>query len=289
MSGIATIGNFDGGHLGHQALMRVLKEQAEQRALMPRVMTFAPLTRDYFNPASAQRLMRLRDRLAWLQQPGIQTVQCLRFHRAFANLSATEFIDRYLKAQGIKAVVVGENFRFGAGGAGDAEALKAAGLELYTVPAETFQGERISSSWLRRLLSQGDFSLAQTLLGRPYTFGGRVIPGAQRGRQLGFPTANLSLRFHPLPLSGVYAVCLRQVSTGLTYAGVANIGVRPTFSGDQRLCEVHVLGFSGSLYGQSVEIIPYQKIREERTFSSVEALKAQIKQDIDRVQEGLTQ
>ena len=278
---VAIIGNLDGGHLGHQALLSQLNRIALNEKLDKAVFTFEPLTHEYFLGKRCARLMRFRDKWKWLKEQGVQYVYPLRFTQRLAHLSAEAFIEEHLKPRGIVHVVVGDDFRFGANRQGDAALLRARGIAVTTIE-KVGESERISSSVIRRLIEQGNFKQVNAYLGRPYQLSARVVYGHQRGRLLGFPTANLSLRYFPPPLRGVYAV---RVKVGEAWHdGVANVGFRPTViqKTAHLSCEVHILQFSANLYGQWLTIEPYYKIRDEKKFDSLESLKAQIQKDIDQ-------
>lgn len=290
-----TIGNFDGVHLGHQAILGQVKEAAQRLNLTSCAVTFEPHPRELFSPLSAPtRLSSLREKCELLIENGMQRVQVLRFNRAFAALSADEFIDRVLvKGLNAKWVMIGDDFCFGAKRSGDFAHLKRAGeqlgFEVHAMPTvKAGQGEkamRVSSSAVRELLSGGDVVRAARLLGRPYSISGRVVHGDKLGRQLGWPTANVQMKHNRPPLTGIYAVRiegLRAHNKGMLLDGVASLGVRPTVtnSGQVKL-EVYIFDFDQDIYGQHIRIDFLQKIRDEEKFSSLDALKAQIARDAD--------
>ncbi|MBU3055608.1 bifunctional riboflavin kinase/FAD synthetase [Pseudomonas indica] len=283
---VATIGNFDGVHRGHQAILKRLRERAAELRLPSCVVIFEPQPREYFAPDSAPaRLTRLRDKLELLAAEGVDRVLCLAFNRRLRELSAAEFVHAVLvEGLGVKHLEVGDDFRFGCDRAGDFEFLQQAGAdEGFTVEAAAtveLDGERVSSTRVRQALAAGDFALAERLLGRPYCITGRVLHGQKLGRQLGAPTANVQLKRCRVPLSGVYLVSAR-VDDGRRLQGVANIGVRPSVKGDgQAHLEVHLLNFAGDLYGRRLTVAFHHKLRDEQRFASLEALKTAIDADI---------
>ncbi|HEC83979.1 MAG: bifunctional riboflavin kinase/FAD synthetase [Candidatus Parabeggiatoa sp. nov. 2] len=281
---VATIGNFDGLHLGHQAVLQQLIAKANQLQLPTLVTIFEPQPQEFFAPDTAPaRLTRRREKLIAMRRYGVDRVLCLRFDAQFAALSAEAFIQQVLvKGLGVRHLVVGDDFRFGQGRSGNFAALQQAGKHYgFAVESQhTFLmgGERVSSTRVRQALMQGDMQGANELLGRPFTLWGRVRYGQQRGRSIGFPTANIFLHRPVSPLNGVFAVYLHGF-TKKPLAGVANLGTRPTVDGSQLLLEVHLFGFKETIYGHSVEVEFVRKLRDEQRFASIEALKQQI--DID--------
>jgi len=282
---VATIGNFDGVHRGHQAILKRLRERAAELGLPSCVVIFEPQPREFFAPDQAPaRLTRLREKLKLLDEQGVDLVLCLAFNRRLRELSAAEFVHAALvEGLGVKHLEVGDDFRFGCDRAGDFDFLLQAGAqEGFTVEAARtieVDGERISSSRLRRTLALGDLELAQRLLGRPFSLTGRVLHGQKLGRQLGAPTANIQLKRRSTPLSGVFTVSAEI--GGQIYPGVANIGMRPTVESDGRPhLEVHLPDFQGDLYGRLLCVTFHKKLRDEQRFASLEALKAAIEADI---------
>lgn len=282
---VATIGNFDGVHLGHQAIIAQLTEQAVRLHLPRVVITFEPQPQEFFAGPTAPpaRLMRLREKLLALDGLGIERVLCLTFDHALAALPAERFIDDLLiRHLGIRYLVVGDDFRFGHRRAGDFAMLVAAGqrhgFEVANTHSYILDGERISSTRIRQTLSRGDLELATRLLGRPYDMCGRVAYGDQVGRTIGFPTANIHLHRRVTPVYGVYAVAMS--GAGLRpWPGIANVGRRPTVQGNRERLEVHLLDFQGDLYGQHVKVDFLHYLRPEQRFESMAALQAQIQQD----------
>jgi riboflavin kinase/FMN adenylyltransferase len=282
---VATIGNFDGVHRGHQAILKRLRERAAELCLPSCVVIFEPQPREFFTPDRAPaRLARLRDKLELLAAEGVDRVLCLAFNRRLRELSASDFVQQVLvDGLGVKHLEVGDDFRFGCDRAGDFAFLQRAGQRdgFSVESAETIEldGERISSTRVREALASGDFALAERLLGRPYSIAGRVMHGQKLGRQLGAPTANVQLKRSRIPLQGVYLVS--ALIQEQRVPGVANIGMRPTVQGDGRAhLEVHLLDYAGDLYGQRISVAFHHKLREELRFSSLEDLKTAIDADI---------
>ncbi len=282
---VATIGSFDGVHLGHQAILRQLRQAANAHGLPSVVIVFEPQPHEFFSGDKAPaRLMRLREKVQALFAAGLDRVLCLQFNQALRSLSAQAFIERILvQGLGIRHLVVGDDFRFGCDRSGDFALLQNAGQQWGFSVSDTctllLHGERVSSTRIRGLLEQGKFSAAEELLGRPYSISGRVTYGQQLGRKLGVPTANIHLRRYRSPLQGVFAVSLQLADR--TYPGVANVGVRPTVSGSNKpILEVHLFDFAEAIYGSSVSVTFYRKLRDEQKFASLEALQTQLQIDI---------
>ncbi|WP_192894321.1 bifunctional riboflavin kinase/FAD synthetase [Rodentibacter pneumotropicus] len=281
-----TIGNFDGVHLGHQAVLRHLRQKADELNLPMTVLLFEPQPREYFMGDNAPaRLMRLRDKLYYLQQADVDVVVVAKFDRTFAAQSAGQFIEQTLVNQlHVKFLSIGDDFQFGANRQGNFAMLKKAGERFgFTVEDNhsfCLDEQRISSTTIREALAKDELSLAESLLGKPYRIFGRVIHGNKLGRTLGFPTANIRLHRQVNPVQGVYVVKVR-LKSGEIFNGVANIGKRPTINGVIQLLEVHLFDFSKTIYGEQVEVEFCHKIREEMKFSSFDDLKAQIKRDVE--------
>lgn len=291
---VATIGNFDGVHVGHQAILSRLRAHSERLGLPGCVVIFEPQPREFFAPdAAPPRLTRLREKLTLLQQNGVDRVLCLAFNRRLRELSAEQFVQQVLiDGLGVRHLEVGDDFRFGCDRSGDFAFLQQSGSEHgFTVEAANTvaeNGERISSSRLRQVLAEGDFILASLLLGRPFSITGRVVYGQQLGRTIGAPTANVQLKRVSPPLHGVYRVSVEL--DGVVRKGVANIGKRPSVSGDGKAhLEVHLFDFAGDLYGRRLTVVFHQKLRDEKRFDSLDALQAAIKADFAaaRAQWGL--
>ncbi len=281
---VLTIGNFDGVHLGHQAVLAQVKEQAIVRGVPATVMTFEPQPQEYFQPQRAPaRLTNLREKYLALGSQGIDRHVVVEFNGKFAELPARTFIEQILVEKlGVEFLVVGDDFRFGKGREGDFALLQAAGKELgfEVIDTRSFrqQQQRVSSTAIRNALTAGDFAGAAAMLGRPYAFQGRVVHGAKKGRTIGFPTANIQLKRLHSPLQGVFAVQV-VLADGSEHQGVANIGRRPTLNGVQMQLEVHVFDYDEDLYGQQLTVRPTHFIRAERKFGSLDELRGQIERD----------
>ena len=270
------IGNFDGMHIGHQALLSKLVDEARERGQRSAVLTFEPHPREFFTPDQAPaRLTSLREKLEWFVDLGLDLAYICHFNAKFSALNSAQFMQDILHdSLNVQAISVGDDFRFGAGRKGGIADLTGAGFDLISVPQVDLNGTRVSSTAVRQALATGDLSHASALLGRPYSISGKVVHGAKRGRQLGFPTANIHMRHERPALKGVYAVKLDG------WNGVANLGVRPTVGGTLRLSlEVHLLEFDGDLYGRHVHVSFLKKLRDEMKFPDFDALKQQIAQD----------
>jgi riboflavin kinase/FMN adenylyltransferase len=289
-----TIGNFDGIHRGHQAMLARLIAAARERGLVAAVLTLEPHPRELFTPLSAPtRLTNLREKLELFAVHGVDHVHVQRFSRAFAALSPEAFVERLLVA-GLQTrwVLVGDDFRFGAKRAGDAAFLAAAarrhGFEVEPMPTVTEGGVRVSSSAVRDALARGDLVRARELLGRAYSISGRVVQGDRLGRELGFATANVQLKHNRPPLTGIFAVRVHGASDA-PRDGVASLGVRPTVRADGKpTLEVHLFDFAADLYGRHLRVEFLAKIRDEERYSDLDALKAQIARDCDAARAILT-
>jgi riboflavin kinase/FMN adenylyltransferase len=282
---VATIGNFDGVHRGHQAILARLRERADELGVPSCVVIFEPQPREFFGPDTAPpRLTRLRDKLALFAAAGVDRVLCLSFNRRLRELSAAEFVHTVLvQGLGVQHLEVGDDFRFGCDRAGDFAFLQqAAVVEGFTLEAAStveIDGLRVSSTRVRESLAAADFPLAERLLGRPFQISGRVLHGQKLARQFGTPTANVQLKRRRVPLTGVYLVTVEL--DGKPWPGVANIGVRPTVQGDGSAhLEVHLLDFVGDLYGRRLTVAFHHKLRDEQRFASLEALKTAIHADV---------
>ncbi len=283
---VATIGNFDGVHLGHQAVIGQLAEKASELKLPAVVILFEPQPQEFFRPTAAPgRLMRLRDKLMVLRRYSVDRVFCLRFDARLALMTAEDFISEILvKGLGIRYLVVGDDFRFGAKRDGNFALLQDAGRRKgFTVaPMHTFSidGARVSSTRIREALAIGDMAGAERLLGRNFRMAGRVAHGDKRGRTIGMPTANIHLHRKTTPLRGVFVVEMFGPE-GEPLPGVANIGTRPTVDGTRTLLEVHLFDFNRDIYGCHVSVEFLHKLRDEQRFASFDELKARIYRDAD--------
>ncbi|MGQ9425510.1 bifunctional riboflavin kinase/FAD synthetase [Gilvimarinus sp. F26214L] len=281
---VVTIGAFDGVHLGHQAIIGQVRNKARALNLPSTAIIFEPLPREYFQQGVA-RIQPFRDKVETLFAEGIDRVLCLHFNRQLAAITPRDFIHSVLvEGLGTRHLVVGDDFRFGNKRAGGAALLRAEaqvhGFGVESAATVELDGERVSSSRIRASLAAGRFAEAGRLLGRPFSISGRVKTGKQLGRQLGVRTANVCMRRDHSPLSGVFAVTVSGAGLD-SHPGVANIGVRPTVNAVKKpLLEVHLLEFSGDLYGQRIRVEPKLKLREEERFKDLQALREQMEKDI---------
>ncbi len=285
------IGNFDGVHLGHQAMLTRLKEATNQLGLVSCVMTFEPHPREFFAPDQAPtRLTSLREKLELLAELGVERVQVCRFNFDFAKISAEDFIARILqRGLGVRWILVGDDFRFGARRAGDFAMLKAFsvqhGFEVEEMPSFTVDGLRVSSTAVREALASGDLDLTRHLLGRPYSISGRVVGGDKLGKKIGFPTANIQLRHNRPPLSGIFAVEVHDAaksSSQLATRGVASLGVRPTVHENGKpVLEIHLFDFDQEIYGHHLRMDFLHKLRDEEKYSDLDTLTRQIERDVE--------
>ena len=288
---VLTIGNFDGVHLGHQQVIKALVSKAKALNCVAAVLVFEPQPQELFSPETAPaRLCRLRDKYSLLAKLGVQRLICVNFTAKFANQSAQHFIEHLLvKKLGIKHLIVGDDFHFGKNRRGNFDMLCQAGetygFEVSDTTSYKMADCRISSTAIRKALEQDNLTDVQQMLGREYSIIGRVFHGDKRGRQLGFPTANVLLKRRVSPLSGVFAVMV-NTNNG-QFKGVANIGARPTINGVRQQLEVHLFDFDESLYGQCIEVIVKKKLRPVIKFDSLEALTAQIHQDSEQAKQVL--
>jgi riboflavin kinase/FMN adenylyltransferase len=287
-----TVGSFDGIHLGHGALIASTCGLARQLGRPAMMLTFEPLPREYLaaQAGSTQdppaRLTDFRERWRVLERSDLHYVCVLRFDEKLRQLTGEQFVSLLVERFGASAVVVGQDFRFGRGGAGSItllrEAAEAGRFELELVPSVCIDDLRVSSSGVRSALVAGDFHRARDLLGRPYSMRGRVVTGEKLGRRLGYPTANIRMRRRKLPMTGIFAVRVRGVDghdPHAARAAVASLGFRPTVQGTEPLLEVHVFEFAGSLYGRELEVEFVAKIRDEEKFASLDDLVKQMHQD----------
>lgn len=282
---VVTIGAFDGLHLGHQAVLDSLKKYPNYRKV---VILFEPLPKEFFSNTPIPRLSRLRDKLIFLDQFGVDTVLCLRFDQDFSEMTAENFIKKILiEGLNTKYLLIGDDFKFGFKQAGDFNLLKQqTAFETFPTPTFLKEGRRVASSWVRSAVMAGDFELAEFLLGRPYLLNGKVQHGDKNGRKLGFPTLNIGLS-QPMAVQGVYEVRVSGIIPNQELLGVANVGTRPTFKlGVRRFLEVHLLDFNQDCYGKKIAVRFVRKIRDEKRFESLEALKNQIKIDIFSCERG---
>ncbi len=286
-----TIGNFDGVHVGHRAMLARLTEAAHSLDVPSCVMTFEPQPREFFAPDQAPtRLTSLREKLELLAQAGVKRVQICRFNFDFARTTAEDFITRILQ-RGLAArwILVGDDFRFGARRAGDFVMLKQAEqqcrFEVHAMASVTLDGVRVSSTAVREALAAGDMTRAHRLLGRPYSISGRVVSGDGLGRKLGCRTANVLMKHNRPPLSGIFAVQVHGIDACVRQ-GVASLGVRPTVARDgQPTLEVHLLDFERDVYGTHLKVDFLHKFRDEEKYADVETLKQQIAVDVENAKQ----
>jgi riboflavin kinase/FMN adenylyltransferase len=286
---VLTMGSFDGVHRGHRMLLDRLVGKGRELGAPSMLLTFEPTPREYFRGGVVpSRLTRFREKITLLEQTELDRVLCLPFNERTANTPAEWVVDELLAERlGVRYLIVGDDFRFGKGARGDYAMLQEAGerhgFGVTQMGTLTFEGERVSSTRVRDALWDGDFALAERLLGHPYFMMGRVVYGRQLGRQLGVPTANIRLQRYRTPVEGVFAVTVKGLER--EYEGIANVGVRPTVDGREPLLEVHLFDFAGDIYGELLTVVFKHKIRDERAFDGLEALKAQIDRDIARTRE----
>ena len=287
---VATIGNFDGVHLGHQTVLGQLADKAVELGVPSVVISFEPYPMEFFAPEKAPaRLTRLREKVRALSRYSVDRMLCLHFDKNFAEQPAREFIDKVLiDALDIRYLVVGDDFRFGHQRTGDFALLeevgKQQGFEVVHLHTFNIDNERVSSTRVRKALEAGDMAAAEKLLGRPYRMCGRVAHGDKRGRTIGFPTANIHLHRQNTPVKGVFAVELFGIK-GEPIAGVANIGTRPTVDGTRSLLEVHLFDFAEEIYGEYVHVEFVHKLRDEVKFDSFDELKKQIDLDAEQARD----
>ena len=282
---VASIGNFDGVHLGHQAVFSAMQERSKALGVPATVIIFEPQPMEYFHLVQTPaRLTRLREKLAAIADCGIDRVLMLEFGHHLAGMEANEFIDTVLvNGLAIRHLFVGDDFRFGKGRGGDFSLLQQAGethgFQVEDMNTISHKDARISSTRIRQLLAEGDFASAKSCLGRPYRICGRVAHGNERGRTIGFPTLNVNLHRRVSPLHGVFAVKVNGLEEQ-ALPGVANVGTRPTLDGEsQQLLEVHVFDFDRQVYGEHVAVEFVERLRDEKKFDSFADLQRQIQLD----------
>lgn len=288
---VLTIGNFDGVHLGHRAVIEKLANKANELELPVVIMLFEPQPLEFFLREKAPpRLTRLREKICRLAQLPVADLLIVRFNKKLADYDADKFIAEVLIDKlNVKYLVIGDDFRFGKDRRGDFALLQSKGKDFGFIVEDTgtFQRDRqrVSSSLIRATLADGDLTKASGLLGYPYTMCGRVVHGDKLGRQLGFPTANIALKRKKSPVSGVFAVTVSGIDK-TDLAGVANVGVRPTIDGSNKMVlEVHLFNFNREIYNRQLAVQFKHKIRAERQFQSIDELKAQIQDDITKAKQ----
>jgi riboflavin kinase / FMN adenylyltransferase len=282
---VASIGNFDGVHLGHLAVLRDMKARAQKMGAPATVILFEPQPQEYFAPDKAPlRLTRFMEKWPLLQAAGVDRVLCLRFGRMLAGMPAEDFVQKVLvDGLGIRHLTVGDDFRFGKDRRGDFGLLKragtASGFEVADTASQLADGDRVSSTRIRALLMEGEMQAAARLLGRPFGLTGRVMHGERLGRRLGMPTVNLALKRREPPLSGIFAAQVTGIPGGPRDA-VSYIGKRSAAGGDHWVLEAHLPGYEGDLYRRRLEVRFLHRLREDRHFDSLDALRAQMQEDV---------
>jgi riboflavin kinase/FMN adenylyltransferase len=285
---LLTIGVFDGVHAGHRYLLERLQQRAAERNLLSGVVTFNPHPQSVLHPDNQLPwLSNLEDRVATLQQLGVNIVAVLTFTAQVAQLSARDFMSLLKECLSMRGIMVGPDFVLGRSGEGNINLLRTLGNEMQfsveVVPPHTINGEVVSSTLVRQALAQGDMRRAETLMGRHFYLKGKVVTSDKRGRVLGFPTANLEIKAQQaLPDNGIYAT-ITQVD-GKAFPSATNIGIRPTFGEGRKMVETHLLGYKRNLYGKEIKVEFVQKLRDEKRFTSSQELRRQIEEDVRKVQ-----
>ncbi|MEZ8143727.1 riboflavin biosynthesis protein RibF [Enterovibrio norvegicus FF-33] len=292
---VLTIGNFDGVHLGHQKVLKRVVEKARGLGLPSTVMVFEPQPRELFSQEQAPaRLTRLRDKYTQLAKLGVERLLVVNFNAKFAAMTPYDFVHRLLAEQlGVKFLVVGDDFRFGAERQGDfcylQDEARSVGFEVVSTQSFTVSTQRVSSTAIRNELADGNQLATEDMLGRPYSISGRVSHGKKLGRTIGFPTANVPLKRRVTPVSGVYVVKVGGIETNQWLGGVANVGTRPTVNGVRQQLEVHLFDLEEDLYGRHIEVQLLHKLRDEMKFGSLDELKAQIELDAQTARAWLSE
>jgi len=283
---VATIGKYDGMHRGHQLILNTLKQRAAELELPSLVILSEPQPEEFFNAAQAPaRLLSFTDKVYFLQKQGIDMVYKMSFDKALSELSAEAFVENVLhEGLGVKALVIGDDFRFGKNRAGDFSLLQKMGMELgfsvEATPSCVIDGQRVSSTLLREKLQAGDCDAVEQLLGRPYQLRGEVVKGQQLGRQLGFPTANIAVEMERLAIEGIFVASAEF--EGRSIPGVASVGYKPSIAGRHGLAvEIFLLDFNENLYGKILTISFLKKIRQQEKFTDLDALKTRMQEDLD--------
>jgi riboflavin kinase/FMN adenylyltransferase len=285
-----TVGNFDGVHLGHQALLGELRAVAQARGLQTAVVIFEPHPREFFAPQQAPaRLTSLREKLELFRGMGVDRVHICRFDARFAQKTADDFIHALYEKLHAQFVLIGDDFRFGSGRAGDFALMQKIGEErgfaVQAVHSVLHEGVRISSTAIRTALAAGQIRMAKEYLGRPYSISGLVVHGDGMGRKLGYPTANVQMKHNLPPLKGVYVVLAHAEGLGVLQ-GVASLGIRPTLKHDARyVLEVHLFEFVQQIYGKHLRVEFLQKLRDEQKFTDLDGLTRQIASDVENAKQ----
>ncbi|MET0232802.1 MAG: bifunctional riboflavin kinase/FAD synthetase [Rhodanobacteraceae bacterium] len=290
---VACVGAFDGVHLGHRALLDRVVDSARSAHLAAIAISFEPIPREYFaRGAPVARLASVREKIERIGAAGIDRLLLLRFDAKLAAVEAEDFVARVLRERcGVRELWVGADFRFGHRRQGDVAMLQRLGPEhgfvAHTLSDISIDGERVSSSTIRTHLAAGEFADASRLLGRPFSIGGHVVRGAQLGRKLGYPTANIRLGRRASPVGGIFAVRVRGIGRD-ALPGVASLGIRPTVDGTEPLLEAHLFDFGGDLYGRRIDIEFVAKLRDEAKFADLDAMVRQIDRDAADAREILS-
>lgn len=287
---VVTIGNFDGVHRGHQAILKRVRAKAAELGVPSMLICFEPQPREFFDEFNAPaRLTRFREKVELLEEHGLDLVLCLKFDDKTRSMSAARFIEFLTQDIGVSGLFVGDDFRFGSDRSGDFDQLQDAGrehgFEVTDLHTLAYEDIRVSSTHIRECLAAGDFETAEKMLGHPYSIIGKVVHGNRMGEKLEAPTANLQLHRYRAPIDGVYAVEVERLNG--TLQGVANVGVRPTLDTKTPvpILEVHLFDFSKNIYGKCVKVIFRHKIREEKKFDDMDQLKTAIHEDIQRAKD----
>lgn len=281
-----TIGNFDGVHLGHKALLSRLLAEAKLRGIPSAVVIFEPHPREFFTPDQAPaRLTSLREKLELLAELGVDRVHICRFNSKFAQMSASDFIDALHKKLSVKYVLIGDDFRFGSGRSGDFALMEKIaiqqGFKVEAMHSVLYDGLRVSSTAVRAALASGHMRAAKRFLGRPYSISGRVVHGDKLGREIGFPTANVQMKHNRPPLSGIFVVRVTGDHIPPQH-GAASLGVRPTVHANGRaVLEIHLLDFAQEIYGQHIRVEFLHKLRDEEKYPDLKSLMQQIALDVE--------
>ena len=289
----ATIGNFDGMHLGHKAILEKVKKNAKERNLSSLVIFTEPHAAEYFskinNTSPPPRIIPWRDKLRLISKNDIDFCMLLRFDESLKSMTPKQFTERILEELQIKSLTIGDDFKFGKDRKGDYQFLKnwgdSLGIEIHKTDTVKVDGQRVSSTRIREALISNNFETANVMLDWHYSYSGKVVYGNQLGREIGVPTANIWIPKQKLPISGVYAV--RCVVDNAKYLGIANMGIRPTVGGKRPVLETHIFDFEKDIYGSRITVQFIEKIREEVKFDSIDLLKSQIKKDIEEAKKIL--
>jgi riboflavin kinase/FMN adenylyltransferase len=290
---VATIGAFDGLHLGHRRILERVRELAQESGLPSLVFSFEPTPKEYFSRQSPPaRLMKFREKYSALEELGVSAFYCPRFSPAFAGLEPDEFVDDLLiRLLNVRHLVVGDDFQFARNRAGKMADLERKGAEhgftVEQVGSVNVAGERVSSSAVRRALAEGDAERARQLLGNWYRMSGKVVRGQLLGRELGMPTANVKLNRKLSPVQGIFAVRTAGIEPGKWLDGVASVGTRPTVNGTEPLLEVHIFDFDRDIYGAHIQVEFVAKLRDEERFDDLETLRNQMFIDADQARDIL--